>query len=81
MNKDQISHDDLVNRLSNGIVKFFFQKVGGGLRIAHGTTNLANIPLEHQPKGSGNRRNMVPFFDVSLQEWRSVSKDSVVWGT
>ena len=80
MNKDQISHDDLVDELNNGIIKFFFQKVGGKLRIAHGTTNLANIPSEHQPSGGSAARNVIPFFDVNLQEWRSVSKESVVWG-
>ena len=79
MNKDQIAHDDLVSELENGIVKFFFQKVGGDLRIAHGTKQLSNIPTEHQPAGVRIPRNAVTFFDVTKQAWRSVSRESVVW--
>lgn len=81
MNKNQISHDDLILKLNSGIIKFFFQKKGGGLRIAHGTTQLDSIPTEHQPSGTGTpRTSVVPFFDVNIQQWRCVSRESVVWG-
>ena len=78
--KDQISHDELAEQLEDGIIKFFFQKTGGELRIAHGTTNLDNIPEEHHPSGEGNPiENTIPFFDINKSAWRSVSRDSVVW--
>jgi len=80
MNKNQISHDDLQSKMEDEIVKFFFQKKDGGLRIAHGTIKLDLIPEELHPKGKGNPvRNTVPFFDVTKQLWRSISRDSVVW--
>jgi len=80
MTKDQISHDDLQSKLEDGIIKFFFQKKDGTLRVAIGTRDLDSIPVEHHPKGKGNpARNTVSFYDCVKETWRSISRDSVVW--
>jgi hypothetical protein len=47
----KISHEQLSERLRNGVVRFYFHKVGGELRIASGTKDLTRIPTSGQPKG------------------------------
>lgn len=61
-------------RLREGVVQFAFKKVDGTLRTAVGTTNLATIPTDHHPKGTGTPSDRsVRFFDIEKREWRSVS--------
>jgi hypothetical protein len=64
----------LRSRLREGVVQFAFKKVDGTLRTAVGTTNLATIPTDHHPKGTGTPSDRsVRFFDIEKREWRSVS--------
>ncbi|CAB4175026.1 WYL domain containing protein [uncultured Caudovirales phage] len=66
--------ETLRSRLREGVVQFAFKKVDGTLRTAVGTTNLATIPTESHPKGTGNPSDKsVRFFDIEKREWRSVS--------
>jgi len=71
---EPIAPETLRARLREGVVQFAFKKVDGTLRTAVGTTNLATIPTEHHPKGTGNPSDKsVRFFDIEKREWRSVS--------
>jgi hypothetical protein len=80
MSKSRITHNELRIKLTEGIIKFFFEKKDGELRPAYGTTNIEDIPFEHRPSGVGTRANRItPFFDIQKQRWRSVSETSQVW--
>ena len=65
--------------LQLGPTQFGFKKLGGTLRFASGTTNLALIPMEHHPKGTGREGRKVNFFDLQKQAWRSVSERSELY--
>jgi hypothetical protein len=70
----QVTPNELRERLRVGATQFAFKKVDGTLRTAVGTTNLSTIPTEHHPKGTGHpSENSVRFFDIEKREWRSVS--------
>lgn len=74
MTLTQVTPEQLKTRLRDGVVQFAFKKVDGTLRTAVGTTNLATIPTESHPKGTGNpSEKAVRFFDIEKKEWRSVS--------
>lgn len=68
--------------LSKGPIRFgFVKKDKANVRYALGTTNLSNIPREKHPKGGGRPAvKTVPFFDLTINSWRSVSVESVVFG-
>ena len=69
-------------RLQEGITQFAFKKLDGDLRTAVGTTNLGSIPMTHHPKGTGKSpSNVVAFFDVEKQAWRSVSTSMEIFVT
>jgi hypothetical protein len=77
---EPISPDVLRARLRSGVVQFAFKKLDGTLRTAVGTTNLATIPTEHHPKGTGNpSERSVRFFDIEKREWRSVSAQQEIY--
>jgi hypothetical protein len=77
---EPISPDLLRARLRSGVVQFAFKKLDGTLRTAVGTTNLATIPTEHHPKGTGNpSERSVRFFDIEKREWRSVSAQQEIY--
>lgn len=69
-----ISHDTLRAELRHGVLNFAFKKLDGDLRIAIGTTNLAQIPAANRPTGRRQSSpNVVVFFDLEKREWRSLS--------
>jgi|LauGreDrversion4_2_1035121.scaffolds.fasta_scaffold3155801_1 hypothetical protein len=71
---EPVNPETLRTRLREGITQFAFKKKDGTLRTAVGTTNLATIPSEAHPKGTGNPSNLsVRFYDMEKREWRSVS--------
>lgn len=76
---NQISHDELKQKLSEGIVTFFFKKKDGTLRPANGTTKLTNIPESNHPKGTGVPKAQTVYFDLQKQAWRSVSLTKEIW--
>jgi hypothetical protein len=77
---EPISPDVLRARLRSGVVQFAFKKLDGTLRTAVGTTNLASIPVDHHPKGTGNpSERSVRFFDIEKREWRSVSAQQEIY--
>jgi len=75
------NHESLREELTKGIVRFTFVKKGEKeLRTATGTTCLTNIPEKFHPKGVRRPAvKTVPFFDLLVQSWRSVSVQSLVF--
>jgi hypothetical protein len=77
---NEITVNELRNRLREGVVKFFFQKKNGQLREAIGTTKLEAIPNEKHPQGiRQSPPSVVTFFDIEKQSWRCVSVASKMW--
>jgi hypothetical protein len=65
---------DLRKELSNGITDFAFIKKDGSVRVAKGTTNLAFVPMEKHPKGTGKASDKVlAYFDLEKDNWRCLS--------
>jgi len=65
---------DLRNELANGVTDFAFIKKDGSVRIARGTTNLAFVPMEKHPKGTGKASDKVlAYFDLEKDNWRCLS--------
>jgi hypothetical protein len=75
------NHESLREELTKGIVRFTFVKKGEKeLRSATGTTCLTNIPEKFHPKGVRRPAvKTVPFFDINISKWRSVSTSSLVF--
>lgn len=73
--------NELVNRLRNGIVHGYFQKVDGNIREFWGTTmrSLAEAKTSYkigtQPK---LRYGQIPFIDCESGEWRSMRIGSFI---
>lgn len=61
------------NMLRDGEVRFVFTKKDGSERVARGTLNLNIVPSESHPKGEGrpSPEDMVKYFDLDKQAWRS----------
>jgi hypothetical protein len=75
----KITHEQLKDRLRQGVVKFYFHKVGGELRIAMGTRDLSRIPVSGHPKGGSAPSSVTTFFDLEKSAWRSISVTKEVW--
>lgn len=76
------SVESLRAALAAGPVTFnFVKKAKDAVRSALGTTCLTSIPADKHPKGTGRPAvKTVPFFDLKIQKWRSVSIESLVFG-
>lgn len=75
----KITHEQLREKLRQGVVKFYFHKVGGELRIALGTRDLTRIPVSGQPKGGKTPPNVTAFFDLEKNAWRSIAISKEIW--
>jgi hypothetical protein len=74
---EPLTIDELRDLLSKKIIDFEFIKLDGEVRPAKGTTNLKYVPIDSQPKGTGNPHPTVAtFYDLKKQLWRSVSQRS-----
>ena len=76
------SVEHLKEQLGLGPVSFgFVKKAKDGFRKALGTTCLSMIPADKHPKGIRKASaKSVPFYDLTIQNWRSVSAESLVFG-
>jgi predicted RNA-binding protein with RPS1 domain len=66
--------------LNNGeIVKVSFTKKDGTGRVMLCTRNMAAIPEDKHPKGSGKAKapHLIVAFDIEKGEWRSFDEESV----
>lgn len=76
---DDNSIENLKELMRNGIVSFKYQKVNGEFREAKGTLNLDNIPEDQHPKGVGESNDdIVKYYDVEKESWRSFRSDSFI---
>jgi len=75
---NQITPEELKNLLSEGKVKFSFEKLDGTLREAEGTTNSEMIPSSQHPQG-GKGPTGTCFYDLEKQAWRCISLDSKIY--
>jgi len=75
---NQITPGELKNLLSEGKVKFSFEKLDGTLREAEGTTNLEMVPKGQHPRG-GTGPTGTCFFDLEKSAWRCISLDSRIF--
>jgi hypothetical protein len=73
----KISQDVLKKKLNLGNFNFIYEKLDGTMRSACGTTNSDLIPENKLPKG-GKSVSGVSYFDLDLNDWRSVAKDRKV---
>lgn len=73
MAKRKISRKKLEERLSKGEVNFSYEKMDGSVRKARGTTNIEMIPEEWRPTGGNLAHDGTAYFDLDIQEWRSIS--------
>lgn len=72
-----ISQEVLKRKLSLRQFNFIYEKLDGSKRSAYGTTNSDFIPEAKKPKG-GKSLSGVSYFDLDLNDWRSVGKDQKV---
>ena len=65
---------ELRQMLNKGVVIFTFKKKDGTLRRAVGTSNIAVIPGACVPRtGKRAADSVVPFYDLEMRAWRSLS--------
>lgn len=70
---------ELKEMLRNGVVNFTYKKLDGTTRQATGTTRLESIPEDKHPKGTGKTAdNVVTYFDLEKEEWRSFREENFV---
>jgi len=76
-----IEHTAFENKLALGEIEFEYTKKDGSIRNAKGTTRLDLIPEGLQPRGGVKATRGTPYFDLELNEWRSISTDSDITTT
>lgn len=73
------SVEDLKQMLHEGIVNFEFIKKDGSVRQAKGTLLAEHLPaLKENDKSRKPSENVVVYFDMEKQSWRSFVKESFV---
>jgi len=73
MARRKISRKKLEEKLLKGEVKFSYEKLDGSVREVRGTTNLEMVPEEWRPTGGSLAHDGTAYFDLDIQEWRSIS--------
>jgi hypothetical protein len=73
MGKRKISRKRLEERLTKGEVSFSYEKIDGTIKNVRGTTNVDLIPEEWRPTGGSLSHTGTAYFDLDIQEWRSIS--------
>ena len=76
-----IGHIAFANKIALGVIEFEYTKKDGSIRSAKGTTRLELIPEGLHPKGGDKATKGTPYFDLVLNEWRSISTDSPITTT
>jgi len=71
--KKSISRKRLEERLTQGEVKFSYEKLDGSVREVRGTTNVELIPEEWRPSGGTLAHSGTAYFDLDIEQWRSIS--------
>jgi hypothetical protein len=68
------------DRLGDSVVTVTFRKKDGTVRVLRGTTDLARIPVEHHPTGTGTgptKGDLIRVYDLDAGGWRSLYGSTV----
>ncbi len=76
--KLNITHQSFEEKIKHGELKFEYTKKDGSIREAKGTSRLDMIPEGLHPKGGVKATKGTPYFDIEINEWRSISTDSII---
>jgi len=68
----------LVEKMKQGIVKFYFQKVDGSFREAYGSLSEKNTPKIKFNDNRKKNENLQTYFDTEFQDWRCFKKLNLV---
>lgn len=71
--KKKITRKKLEEQLTQGEVKFSYEKLDGSIREVRGTTSSELIPEEWRPTGGSLAHDGTAYFDLDIQQWRSIS--------
>ena len=71
-----IEHKSFENKLTLGELKFEYTKKDGTVREARGTTKPELIPEGLRANGGVKATKGTPYFDLDINDWRSVTTDS-----
>lgn len=71
--KRSITRKKLEEHLTQGEVKFSYEKLDGSVREVRGTTSVELIPEEWKPSGGSLAHSGTAYFDLDIQQWRSIS--------
>ncbi len=64
----------LVQKMKQGIVKFYFQKVDGSIREAYGTLSSKIVPSTTKEDKRAKNDTIQVYFDTEVQDWRCFKK-------
>jgi hypothetical protein len=75
-----MTREQIVEKLTSGVVSFKYTKKDGSERIASGTRNMEFIRTQGaEPKGSGvERSGVITYYDLEKTGWRSFNEDSFI---
>jgi len=73
----KISRKKLEERLTLGEVRFSYEKLDGSVREVRGTTSVERIPEEWRPTGGSLAHSGTAYFDLDIEQWRSISSSVV----
>jgi len=76
--KLNLTHKSFEEKIKSGELKFEYTKKDGSIREAKGTSRLDMIPEGLHPKGGIKATKGTPYFDIEINEWRSVTADSLI---
>jgi hypothetical protein len=71
-----IKHKSFEDKLTLGEIKFEYTKKDGSIREAMGTTKVELIPEGLRANGGMKATKGTPYFDLELNDWRSVTTES-----
>lgn len=72
-------YEGLREALHTHVCNIVFHKKDGDVRIATGTTSLQIIDRDHHPKGKRKPcEATVAFFDLDINEWRSLKTENLI---
>ncbi len=76
-----MNRDDFIKELKEDICKVTFTKVDGTVRVIEGTLKAEHLPegtKAEEPSDRHVNQDVVPFFDIDDQHWKSFRIDSVI---
>lgn len=68
----------LKQKMLKGVVKFYYQKVGGTIREAYGTLKAELLPATSTEPKRAKNDTVFTYFDTEKQEYRSFKKLNIV---